>query len=221
MARKTGRGLPAPNGASAATPAATFAGDLAEPEAPSIRSRGRRSSGPSRSSAYVVDLQPKRLGSVAPPASGRPPACGRRNADSSAAQRFERAEHVERRNAAARSVRDVAIDRQHDRRPVVRVDQLRRDDADDAAVPAFAGHDQHVRAPIVGIGVDDLLRAAATMLGLFRLAPQCSRRSAARASARASSRQRFVGRPAAAGSAMSGVLMRPAALMRGASMKPT
>ena len=55
-------------------------------------------------------------------------------------------EHVEAGDAAARSVRDAAFDRQHDRRPVERVDQLRRDDADDAAVPALAGDDEHACA---------------------------------------------------------------------------
>ena len=52
------------------------------------------------------------------------------------------AEHVESGDAAARSVRDVAVDREHDRRPVERIDQLRGDDADDAAVPALTRHDQ-------------------------------------------------------------------------------
>ena len=72
-------------------------------------------------------------------------------------------------------MRDVAVDRQHDRRPIERIDQLRRDDADDAAVPAFAGDDQDAPGADLGIGLDDLLRlgedvlillAAARVLGL-------------------------------------------------------
>ena len=72
--------------------------------------------------------------------------------------RLERRQHVERGNAAARPVRDVAIDRQHDRGPVERVDELAGDDADDAAMPAFAGHDEHGAGADVGIALDDLLR---------------------------------------------------------------
>ena len=71
---------------------------------------------------------------------------------------LERVEHVERRNAAAGSVRDVAVDRQDDRRLVVRVDELRRGDADDAAMPAFAADDQHVVRADRRIGLDRLLR---------------------------------------------------------------
>ena len=51
-------------------------------------------------------------------------------------------QHVERRDAAAGSVCHVAVDRQHDGRPMEGVHELRGDDADDAAMPAFAGdHD--------------------------------------------------------------------------------
>ena len=49
---------------------------------------------------------------------------------------LERAEHVEVGDAAARAMRHVPFDRQHDRRLVVGVHQLRRGDADHAAVPA-------------------------------------------------------------------------------------
>ena len=57
---------------------------------------------------------------------------------------LERAEHVEGRDAAARAVRDVAVDRQDDGRLVIRVDQLRRGDADHAAMPAVAADHEHV-----------------------------------------------------------------------------
>ena len=60
-------------------------------------------------------------------------------------------------DAAARAVRHVAVNRQHDGRPVERVDQLRRDDADDAAVPALAGDHEHGLRADVRIGLDDLL----------------------------------------------------------------
>ena len=73
---------------------------------------------------------------------------------------LERVEHVEGGDAAAGSVRDVAVDRQHDRRLVVRVDQLRRGDADDAAMPAFAADDEHVVRADRRIGFDRLLRLA-------------------------------------------------------------
>src|SRR6185436_7253975 len=63
------------------------------------------------------------------------------------AARFERPQHVERRDAAARAVRHVAVDGNDDRRPMERVDQLRRDDADDPAVPAVAGDDEHGARP--------------------------------------------------------------------------
>ena len=72
--------------------------------------------------------------------------------------RLERAQHVERRNAAARPMRHVAVHRQHDRRPVKRIDQLRSNDSDDAAVPALAGHDDDRARADLEIGLDDLLR---------------------------------------------------------------
>ena len=71
---------------------------------------------------------------------------------------LERAEHVEVGNAAARSVGDVAVDRQDDRRLVVRVDELRRGDADDAAVPALAADDEDVVRADGRVGLDRLLR---------------------------------------------------------------
>ena len=77
--------------------------------------------------------------SVTPAACLWPPK--RRN---TSAQRLEAREQIERGDAAARSVRDAVLDRQHERRLVVRLDELRRDDADDAAVPVVAGDDEHV-----------------------------------------------------------------------------
>ena len=73
---------------------------------------------------------------------------------------LERAEHVEVRDAAAGAVGDVAVDRQHDRRLVIRVDELRRGDADDAAMPALAADDEHVVRADGGVGLDRLLRLA-------------------------------------------------------------
>ena len=71
---------------------------------------------------------------------------------------LERAEHVEVRDAAAGSVRDVAVDRQHDGGLVIRVDELRGRDADDAAMPAVAADDEHVVRADGRIGLDRLLR---------------------------------------------------------------
>ncbi len=65
------------------------------------------------------------------------------------------AQHVESRDAPARAVCEVAVHRQDDGRTVVAFDQLRRDDADDAPVPALPTHDQHVVRADVGVGVDD------------------------------------------------------------------
>ena len=110
---------------------------------PSIRSRGIRSSGPERFVGDVVD-RAARSSRIRAASIVRPAAClWPPNADQQMRAALERAEHVEARNAAARAVRDVVLDRQHDGRPVKRVDELRRDDADDAAVPAFAGDDEH------------------------------------------------------------------------------
>ena len=66
-------------------------------------------------------------------------------------------------------MRDVAVDRQHDGRLVIRVDQLRRGDADDAAMPAFAADDQDVVGADGRIGLDRLLRLRHE-LGFFVLA---------------------------------------------------
>ena len=71
---------------------------------------------------------------------------------------LERAEHVEVRDAAAGAVRDVAVDRQHDGRLVVGVDELRGGDPDHAAMPAVAADDEHVVRADGGIGLDRLLR---------------------------------------------------------------
>ena len=83
---------------------------------------------------------------------------------------LERAEHVEPRDAAAGSVRDLPVDGDDDRRPVKRVDQLRRDDADHAAVPPLAGHDDHRPRADARIGGDHLFRLRQHR-GLFLLPP--------------------------------------------------
>ena len=86
-------------------------------------------------------------------------------------QRSSAAEHVEVRDAAAGSVGHVAVDRQHDRRLVIRVDELRRRDADDAAVPAVAADDEHVVRADGGVGFNRLLRLR-DEIGFFLLAAQ-------------------------------------------------
>ena len=53
-------------------------------------------------------------------------------------------------------MRDLAVDRQHDNRPMERVHQLRRDDSDDSAVPPLGGQDEHRSGTDIGIGLDDL-----------------------------------------------------------------
>ena len=84
---------------------------------------------------------------------------------------LERAEHVEVGDAAARAVGDVAVDREHDGRLVIRVDELRRGDADDAAMPALAADDEHVVGADRRVGLDRLLRLG-DELGFLLLAPQ-------------------------------------------------
>ena len=69
---------------------------------------------------------------------------------------FERRQHVESANAPARSVSDVPVDRYDDGRPVKGVDELGRDDPDDAAMPAFARHDEDAARADGRIGLDDL-----------------------------------------------------------------
>ena len=101
----------------------------------SMRSRGRNWSGSITSSAKAL-IRARNSGTRAA-SIVRPAAClWPPNLMKTSEQLLERREDVEVRNAAARAVRDVAVDRQHDGRLVVRVDQLRGRDADDAAVPA-------------------------------------------------------------------------------------
>ena len=61
----------------------------------------------------------------------------------------------------------LVLDREDDRRAMERVDQLRRDDADDAAMPAFAGDDEHRVRADVRIGLHDLLRRREDLGFLF------------------------------------------------------
>ena len=124
---------------------------------------------------------------------------------------------MKRRDRPAAALPEAVFDRQHDRRPVERVDELRRDDADDAAMPAVAGDDEDERAPTSG-SVWTIFFACGEDLGFFLLPPhvlavelQRQRRASSASASSAASSSRV---------AMSGVLMRPAALTRGASMKP-
>ena len=71
---------------------------------------------------------------------------------------LERRQHVEVGDAAARSVGHVAVDREDDRGLVIRIDELGRGDADDAAMPALAADDQHVVRADGRVGLNRLLR---------------------------------------------------------------
>ena len=132
---------------------------------------------------------------------------------------FERRQHVEVGNAAAGAVGDVAVDRQHDRRLVVGVDELGRRDADHAAVPAVAADDEHVVGADGRIGLDRLL-GLGDQVGFFLLPPKVlvvqllrERRALPRPSPR---RWR-----AAAAWRCRACSCGPAALTRGASMNAT
>ena len=134
-----------------------------------MRSRGIRSSGPSVSSATSLTASRNsrmRAGLERQP--GSLPVAAEAHQQMRAA--LERAEHVERGDAAARALRDAVLDRQHDRRPMERVDELGGDDADDAAMPAVAGHDEDRARADIGIGLHDLLRGGED-LGFFLLPP--------------------------------------------------
>ncbi len=73
LAEKTGRGLPAPNGASDAIPDATGSVIVRNDRSPSMRSRGIRSSGPSVSSATAFTAARSAL--MRPASSVTPAAC--------------------------------------------------------------------------------------------------------------------------------------------------
>ena len=72
---------------------------------------------------------------------------------------LEGGKHVEPADTAARAVRHFPVRRDDDGRPVKRVDELGRYDADHTAMPAFAGDDENAVSPHGGIGLDDLPRA--------------------------------------------------------------
>ena len=55
-------------------------------------------------------------------------------------------------------MRDLAVDRQDDRRAIEGVDDFRRDDTDHAAVPSLACDDENRSRANLGIGLDDLPR---------------------------------------------------------------
>src|SRR6266511_937963 len=71
---------------------------------------------------------------------------------------LERGEHIESWNAAAGSVRHFPVDGQHDRGAIERVDNLRRHNADDPAMPALSSHHQQRSRADVRIRLDNLLR---------------------------------------------------------------
>src|SRR5262245_17307519 len=70
---------------------------------------------------------------------------------------LEGRQKIERSDAASRTRRDAVLDRQHERWFVVRVNELRRDDADDAAVPVLTSDDQDVLSADGRIALDDPL----------------------------------------------------------------
>ena len=148
----TGRGFPAPNGSIARSPSTTAGVIAARGRHPSTRNRGVRSSGPSRSSANPVMRVRSSLSrpvSIVRPAAWRcPPNRVNRSPHCSSAPSKSNPGML-RPEPYARS----PVDREHDGRPVKRVDELRGDDADDAAVPAFAPDDQHRVRADVGVGV--------------------------------------------------------------------
>jgi hypothetical protein len=100
---------------------------------------------------------------------------------------------------------------------VERVHQLRRHDANDAAVPAGAGHDNDGARAHLEVGLDDLLRLRDD-LGFLLLAAQVL------GVEQRGQLLRFAGHRLVGGeqepAAMSGELIRPAAFTRGARTKP-
>ena len=72
---------------------------------------------------------------------------------------FECGQHIKTTDASARPVREIAVDRDDDHGPVKDVDQLGCDDANDAAVPAIACHDEDAARANGRIGFHDLARA--------------------------------------------------------------
>ena len=65
----------------------------------------------------------------------------------------------------------VALNRENKRRPAELIDQFRRDDSDDPAMPSLAPHDDHILRTDLGIGRDRPPRAAMN-LRLFLTTPR-------------------------------------------------
>ena len=158
-ARTPGAGSPAPNGASDATCAATAPVMRAEAEGAVDPQARPQVVGAEPLVGVVVDAR-RGARESAPASSVRPAACLVAAESRAAAARTPRAPPSMSNggNAAARAVGHVAVDRQHDGRAVERVDELRRDDPDDAAVPALARDDEHGARTDVGIVLDQLAR---------------------------------------------------------------
>ncbi len=170
LAWKTGRGLPIPNGPSESSPR-TRSGVIAFRLSGGVDPQARpQLIGFEHVVGIGVDARAElRHARCFHRQSGRLFVAA--EADEHVAAVLERAEHVEVGNAAARAVGDVAVDRKDDRRLVVRVDQLGRGDADDAAMPALAADDEDVVRADCRVCFDGLLRLA-DELGFFLLPAQ-------------------------------------------------
>ena len=196
-------------------PATTSPEISRRPSGASIRRRGTRSSGLRRSLAQRRQPPAQFVDAARPRASRRPPAGGRRTAGTR--RRTPRGPPAGRTPGCSAPTRAPRRPRSTAPAPACgTLHELRRHDADDAAVPALAGHDE------------DVLRADLRVACRSTAAPRpespppapgagCSRRTAvapgpARGSRAASSRPRSSSRS----SARSGELMRPAAFSRGA-----
>ena len=157
VASNTGLALARPNGAICSRPATTRESMPASRSSLSIREPRHQVGGFEARQAVRVDPIPEFRDAVG----------GHRQAGGllvpavlleQVGTAVEGAEHVERRNRPARTVRDAVLDRQDDRRLVERVDELGRDDADHAAMPALARHDEDVVSADADVGLDLLLR---------------------------------------------------------------
>ena len=175
----------------------------------SMRSRGEAGRARARRRPSV-DATAELADPAPPPSSGRRPDCGRRTG--------RRGRRTARAPPACRSPECCGtIHARRRRRPIGRwpacegVHQLRRGDADDAAVPAFAADDEHVVRADRRVGLDRLrLGDEVGFFGCRRRFSSLSWSASPRASSPIASSVASSSRVA-----MSGVLIRPAAFTRG------
>ena len=215
-AANTGRGLPAPNGASDRMPAATPPVISRNARPPSMRSRGIRSSGPSVSSATSLTARRSariRLASrVRPAACLWPPKRVSRWAQRSSAPSMSKREKLRHEPCAMPSSTDRTI-----------AGRWNVSISFDATIPITPrcqpspATTRIDRAPTSGSVWTIFLAAArisASSSWRLTFSPSSCSASCRASSASASSSARK------SRAAMSGELMRPAALTRGAIMKP-